>query len=76
MYGPTIAGHDPEAMDRAEVRLGAEVARFTLARLIIAPVPSGPMPNGTRCPVTTVGELKRPAIRAGLRERPGASAPA
>jgi len=44
MREPIIAGHDPRSDDRAAVRLGVEVARFTHAPLIVASVQSGPMP--------------------------------
>jgi nucleotide-binding universal stress UspA family protein len=41
---PIIAGHDPKSDDRAALRLGVAVARFTHAPLVIACVQSGPMP--------------------------------
>jgi nucleotide-binding universal stress UspA family protein len=41
---PIIAGHDPKSDDRAAVRLGVTVARFTHAPLIVVSVQSGPLP--------------------------------
>ena len=39
-----IVGLDPKSDDRAAVRLGVQVARFTHAPLIVASVQSGPRP--------------------------------
>jgi nucleotide-binding universal stress UspA family protein len=44
MPRPIIVGHDPKSDDRAAVRLGVQVARFTHAPLIIVSVHSGPVP--------------------------------
>jgi hypothetical protein len=38
---PIIVGLDPKSDDRAAVRLGVEVARFTHSPLIVASVQSG-----------------------------------